>query len=93
MIEGLLRGRVASCARPGPKSMCRAVRILSGRADHVGGRAAEAKPQPTDAEIVDAMTGNLCRCGTCLLDSGRHQEGAAVAEWGRGAHLPATMNC
>jgi isoquinoline 1-oxidoreductase subunit alpha len=23
-----------------------------------------AKPRPTDAEIDDAMTGNLCRCGT-----------------------------
>jgi len=22
------------------------------------------KPKPTDAEIVDAMSGNLCRCGT-----------------------------
>ncbi|MBX7200563.1 MAG: (2Fe-2S)-binding protein [Rhodospirillaceae bacterium] len=24
----------------------------------------ERKPKPTDAEIDDAMTGNLCRCGT-----------------------------
>ena len=22
-------------------------------------------PRPTDAEIDDAMTGNICRCGTC----------------------------
>jgi isoquinoline 1-oxidoreductase alpha subunit len=24
----------------------------------------KAKPNPTDAEIDDAMDGNLCRCGT-----------------------------
>ena len=23
-----------------------------------------AKPKPTDAQIDDAMSGNLCRCGT-----------------------------
>jgi isoquinoline 1-oxidoreductase alpha subunit len=23
-----------------------------------------AKPQPTDDEIDEAMTGNICRCGT-----------------------------
>jgi aerobic-type carbon monoxide dehydrogenase small subunit (CoxS/CutS family) len=23
-----------------------------------------AKPRPTDAEIDDALSGNLCRCGT-----------------------------
>ena len=24
----------------------------------------EATPKPTDAQIDDAMSGNLCRCGT-----------------------------
>jgi isoquinoline 1-oxidoreductase alpha subunit len=24
----------------------------------------ESKPHPTDAEIDDALSGNLCRCGT-----------------------------
>jgi isoquinoline 1-oxidoreductase alpha subunit len=24
----------------------------------------ESKPQPTDADIDDAMSGNICRCGT-----------------------------
>ena len=24
------------------------------------------KPQPTDGEILDAMSNNLCRCGTYL---------------------------
>ena len=24
------------------------------------------KPHPTDEEILDAMSGNLCRCGTYL---------------------------
>jgi isoquinoline 1-oxidoreductase subunit alpha len=26
----------------------------------------KAKPNPTDAEIEAAMTGNICRCGTYL---------------------------
>jgi isoquinoline 1-oxidoreductase subunit alpha len=39
-------------------------------------------PNPTDLEIDDAMTGNICRCGTYLrIRAGIHR----AAEIGRGA--------
>ena len=39
-------------------------------------------PNPTDLEIDDAMTGNICRCGTYLrIRAGIHR----AAELGRGA--------
>ena len=41
-----------------------AVRLLPVGPDHVGGRAAGGKPKPTDADIDDGMSGNICRCGT-----------------------------
>ena len=42
-----------------------AVRLLPGRADHVGRpRCSSARQKPTDAEIDEAMSGNICRCGT-----------------------------
>ena len=40
-----------------------AMRLLPDRADHAGRRAAASKPAPTDDDITDAMSGNLCRCG------------------------------
>lgn len=39
---------------------CQAGQIMSAAA------LLEQKPQPTDAEIAEAMDGNLCRCGTYL---------------------------
>jgi isoquinoline 1-oxidoreductase subunit alpha len=41
------------------------VRLLPSRSDHAG-RGADIKqtPKPTDQQIVDAMSGNICRCGT-----------------------------
>jgi isoquinoline 1-oxidoreductase alpha subunit len=39
---------------------CQAGQIMSAAA------LLQQKPQPTDAEIADAMNGNLCRCGTYL---------------------------
>ena len=35
-------------------------------ADHVGGRAARLQSAPSDEEIDNAMSGNICRCGTYL---------------------------
>ena len=32
-------------------------------------------PRPTDADIDDCMTGNICRCGTYLADPPRHPPG------------------
>jgi len=33
-------------------------------ADHGGSCAAASNPRPTESEINDAMSGNVCRCGT-----------------------------
>ena len=40
------------------------MRLLSVRPDHVGRRAVEVNPNPSDDDIDQAMSGNLCRCGT-----------------------------
>ena len=41
-----------------------AVRILPVRPDHDGGSVAGEESSPSDEDITNAMTGNLCRCGT-----------------------------
>ena len=42
-----------------------AVRLLPGRArSWRPPRCSSATPKPSDAEIDEAMTGNICRCGT-----------------------------
>ena len=41
-----------------------AMRLLSVRTDHVRRRAAQSNPNPNDADIDAAMSGNICRCGT-----------------------------
>ena len=42
--------------------------LVTGGAGYVGSHAAKAllakKPQPTDADIDAAMSGNICRCAT-----------------------------
>jgi hypothetical protein len=40
-----------------------------GREDHERHRSAQAAPDPRDEQIVDAMNGNLCRCGTYQLNA------------------------
>ena len=65
-IEGLVGRRLASRAARLGGARRAAVRLLPGRPDHVGGGLLNQKPSPTDAEIADAMNGNLCRCGTYL---------------------------
>ena len=52
----------------GPAGMARrqraAMRLLPGRPDHAGGGfAGTPTATPTDEEILDAMSGNICRCG------------------------------
>jgi isoquinoline 1-oxidoreductase alpha subunit len=63
-IEGLARGKlhvlqeawlaldVAQCGYCQPGQLMSAAALL------------DAKPHPTDAEIDEALSGNLCRCGT-----------------------------
>ena len=41
-----------------------AVRVLPGRADHVGGRAARGEPDADRRGHRRALSANLCRCGT-----------------------------
>ena len=42
-----------------------AVRLLPVRPDHDGGGVCSRRPRnPTDADIDEAMRGNICRCGT-----------------------------
>ena len=40
------------------------MRLLYQRHDHEGEGAAGQKPQPTEAEVRQALAGHLCRCGT-----------------------------
>jgi isoquinoline 1-oxidoreductase alpha subunit len=40
------------------------------------------KPSPTDADIADAMSGNLCRCGTYLRIRAAIKKAAALAREG-----------
>ena len=43
------------------------------------------KPSPTDADIADAMSGNLCRCGTYLRIRAAIKKAAALAKDGSSA--------
>lgn len=43
------------------------------------------KPSPTDADIADAMSGNLCRCGTYLRIRAAIKKAAALAREGSSA--------
>ena len=40
------------------------MRLLPIRADHAGVALLKSKPKPTDKDIDDVMSGNICRCGT-----------------------------
>jgi isoquinoline 1-oxidoreductase alpha subunit len=51
---------------------CQAGQIMSAVA------LLKAKPQPTDAEIEEAMLGNLCRCGTYIRIRGAIKKAAAA---------------
>ena len=63
-IEGLSGRRHASRAARLESEQRSPVRLLPDRPDHAGRCAAQTHPEPTDQQIVDAMSGNICRCGT-----------------------------
>jgi isoquinoline 1-oxidoreductase subunit alpha len=52
------------------------MRLLPVRPDHVRIGAAGEQPYPTDADIDDAMSGNICRCGTYQRVRAAIHEGA-----------------
>ena len=41
-----------------------------------------AKPKPSDADIDDAMAGNICRCGTYVRIRAAIKQAAGVATTG-----------
>ena len=62
-IEGLARGGPPASGSGGVSGRRGdAVRLLHARDDPVHGRPLARDPHPTDAEIVDSLNGNLCRC-------------------------------
>jgi len=62
-VEGLEKNDCIRFRRPGCKSTA-AVRLLPGGTDHAGGGFIEQQKEATDHEIDEAMSGNICRCGT-----------------------------
>ena len=88
------RGGISGVGRSAPapgrvhRVRCGAVRVLHAR--HVDGRQGllDREPDPTDAEIMDALEGNLCRCTgyVKIIDAVR----MAAARLRVGQGLPAT---
>ena len=82
---GLAQGRAAARStprRPAPgaaghgRRAGHPVRLLLQRHDHQGRRTAVAeRPDPTEAQIRQAMNGHLCRCGTYPRGSRGHPAG------------------
>ena len=54
------------CSTPGRRSTCRSAATARPARSCRRRRCSRRSPKPTDAEIDDAMNGNLCRCGTYL---------------------------
>ena len=52
-----------------------AMRVLPVRPDHVCDRVAGEQTKPSDADIDEAMAGNICRCGTYRAHPRRNQAG------------------
>ena len=64
-IEGLSADRSHAVQQAWIELDVPAVRLLPVGPDHVRrGAAANAIPDPSDADIDAAMAGNICRCGT-----------------------------
>ena len=64
-VEGIAARRTAlhRCSEAFVEAGARAVRLLHARADRRHPRpAAPRNPRPSDAEIREALAGNLCRC-------------------------------
>ena len=60
-----LREQGSASGSPGmDRASGAAMRLLPDRPDHAGHLAARRAPKPTDEDIDQVMSGNLCRCGT-----------------------------
>ena len=78
--RGPVAGRLAPAAEGLGRDRRAAVRLLPGRPDHVGRRAAQRRRRkPTDADIDRAMTGNICRCATYVRIRAAIQTAAGMA--------------
>ena len=63
-IEGLDLEGNHPVQRAWARAQRAAMRVLPDRPDHDAAAFLAENPDPTDGEILDAMDGNLCRCGT-----------------------------
>jgi isoquinoline 1-oxidoreductase alpha subunit len=80
-IEGVSRGRVGKAVQDAWRRLdvvqcgyCQSGQIMSAVA------LLEKNRQPSDADIDDAMSGNLCRCGTYLrIRAAIHEAAKALA--------------
>ena len=78
-IEGLSARRLApACSEPGWSSTSRSAGTARPARSWRRRRCCKQKPSPTDADIADAMYGNLCRCGTYMRIRAAIQKAAAM---------------
>ena len=61
-LEGTTRGDGLAAAAGVPGRLRHPVRLLHAGHDHGRRGAARPEPDPTREEIVEALSGNVCRC-------------------------------